>query len=141
MPPLPAPAAEPGSATRGLDPLLPVRYLDVAIVVLAAPFVVLLGGPVLGYAAGAAAWILQRIAAAWTARAAGRQTDYRRALGLAMASSLLRAWLVGLTILAAGLLAEREDGLCAGITVLVAFTVYFATTLILRPLERKPPRP
>jgi hypothetical protein len=58
-----------------------------------------------------------------------------------MASALIRAWLVGLTILAVGLLAEREDGLTAGITVLAAFTVYFATSLILRPLERKPPRP
>ena len=38
-------------------------------------------------------------------------------------------------------IAEREDGLAAGITVLVAFTVYFTTSLIIRPLERKSPRP
>ena len=43
--------------------------------------------------------------------------------------------------LAVGLTAEREDGLAAGITVLAAFTVYFAISLILRPLERKSPRP
>ena len=58
-----------------------------------------------------------------------------------MASLVLRAWLIGLTILAVGLIAEREDGLMAGITVLAAFTVYFATSLIVRPLERKSPRP
>jgi len=44
------------------DPLVIVRYLDVAIVVLAAPFVVLTGAPVLGYVVGAAAWIVTRVA-------------------------------------------------------------------------------
>ena len=74
-------------------------------------------------------------------RRAARAGDYKTALGLNMASLVLRAWLIGLTILAVGLIADREDGLTAGITVLAAFTVYFATSLILRPLERKPPRP
>jgi hypothetical protein len=82
--------ADPGVAGSLHDPLAFVRYLDIIVVVLAAPFVILLGAPVLGYAVGA--------------------------------------------------LADREDGLTAGITVLVAFTVYFATSLIIRPLERKSPR-
>ena len=63
------------------------------------------------------------------------------ALGLNMASLVIRPWLIGLTILAVGMVADREDGLTAGITVLVAFTVYFATALLIRPLERKSPRP
>jgi hypothetical protein len=118
------------------DPLAPVRYLDVVLVVLAAPFVVLMGGPVLGYVVGATAWILQRLAAAAVERAAARQDDYRRAIGLGFASSLARAWLVALAILAVGLAGEREDGLCAAILVLAAFTVYLLTTLTLRALER-----
>ena len=125
---------------RGGDPLVFVRYLDVVVVLLAAPFVVLLGAPVLGYVVGAAAWIIQRAAGITIERRAERAGDIKTALGLNMASLVLRAWLVGLTILAVGLIAEREDGLTAGITVLAAFTVYFATSLILRPLERKPPR-
>ena len=40
------------------DPLAPVRYLDVVLVVLAAPFVILLGAPVLGYVVGAGVWIV-----------------------------------------------------------------------------------
>lgn len=123
------------------DPLAVLRYLDVVLVVLAAPFVIALGAPVLGFGVAAAAWIAQRFAAAAVERRAARQADYRTALGLNMASLLARAWLMGLTILAVGLLAEREDGLTAGITVLVAFTVYFATALVLRPLERNQPRP
>jgi len=127
---------------RGLtDPLLIVRYLDIVALIAAAPFVVLLGAPVVGYAVATVAWIVQRLLAVWVERVASRQDDYRRALGINVASLLLRAWLIGLTILAVGLVADREDGLTAGITVLVAFTLYFATALILRPLERKSPRP
>ncbi len=140
MPSVPARAAEQPSASHGFDALAPVRYLDVVLVVLAAPFVVLLGAPVLGYVVGAVVWILQRFAGAALERAASRLEDVKRQLGLNLTSLLVRSWLVGLTILAVGLLAEREDGLTAGITVIVAFTVYFATSLILRPLERKSPR-
>ena len=43
------------------DPLAIVRYADVAIIVLAAPFVVLMGAPVLGYTVGALAWIFTRV--------------------------------------------------------------------------------
>jgi hypothetical protein len=125
---------------RGGDPLVFVRYLDVVVVLLAAPFVVLLGAPVLGYVVGAAVWIINRAAGVTIERRAERAGDVKTALGLNMASLVLRAWLIGLTILAVGLIADREDGLTAGITVLVAFTVYFVTSLILRPLERKPPR-
>jgi hypothetical protein len=128
-------------ATGGFDSLVVFRYLDVWLVLLAAPFVVLLGAPVLGYAVGALAWIVQRIAAVVVERRAARAADVKTALGLNMGSLVLRAWLIGLTILAVGLIAEREDGLTAGITVLAAFTVYFATSLIIRPLERKSTRP
>ena len=128
-------------AARGGDPLTFVRYLDIIVVVLAAPFVVLLGAPVLGYVVGAAAWIIQRIVAVTVEHRAERATDVKTALGLNMASLVIRAWLIGLTILAVGLIADREDGLTAGITVLAAFTVYFATSLIIRPLERKSSRP
>ena len=118
-----------------------VRYLDIIVVLLAAPFVLLLGAPTLGYVVGATAWIIQRVAAVTIERRAERSGDVKTALGLNMASLVLRAWLIGLTILAVGLIADREDGLTAGITVLVAFTVYFATSLLIRPLERKSSRP
>jgi hypothetical protein len=128
-------------ASGGFDALLVIRYLDVWLVILAAPFVILLGAPVVGYVVGAVAWILQRFAAVAIERRAARAADVKTALGLNMGSLVLRAWLIGLTILAVGLIADREDGLTAGVTVLAAFTVYFATSLILRPLERNSTRP
>src|SRR5918992_3694468 len=85
MPSVPARPAEPGLGGRASDPLIVVRYLDVVVLVLAAPFIVLLGAPVLGYAVATAAWILQRFAASAIERFAARQEDYRRSLGLNMA--------------------------------------------------------
>jgi hypothetical protein len=126
---------------RGGDPLAFVRYLDIVLLVLATPFVILLGAPVLGFVVAAVAWTIQRVAAVAIERRAARSGDVRTALGLNMASLVLRVWLIGLTILAVGLIADREDGLTAGITVLAAFTVYFATSLIVRPLGRKPTHP
>ena len=123
------------------DPLAVVRYLDVVLVVLAAPFVVLAGLPVLGYVAGTLAWIVNRALGLAVERAARHRRDVRAALGLNLGGLLGRAWLVALTILVVGLAGEREDGLTAAVLLLLAFTVYFATSLVLRPLERKNPQP
>ena len=121
------------------DPLVIVRYLDVALVVLAAPFVILTGAPLLGYLVGAGAWIVTRVAGVVIERAAGKRRDARAAAALNLTVLLGRVWVVGLSILAVGLAADREDGLMAALLALVAFTVYLATSLILRPLERNTP--
>ena len=128
-------------AMRRSDPLIVVRYLDVILVVLAAPFVVLTGLPVLGYVVGAVVWIVQRVASAQLEGVLRRQSDIRRAVGLGLGASLARAWFVGLSILAVGLIGARADGAMAAILVLAAFTVYFVTALVIRPLERNTPRP
>jgi hypothetical protein len=119
------------------DPLAPVRYLDVVLVVLAAPFVILLGLPVVGYLVGAGIWIAQRVLEALLDRA-GSNSDVRRAIGIKVASMIGRTWLIGIGVLAVGLGAEREDGFTAAILCLAAYTIHLATTLMLRPLERNP---
>ena len=52
--PQPTPAAAPHHPAAMADPLVLFRWLDVILVVLAAPFVVLMDLPVLGYTVGAA---------------------------------------------------------------------------------------
>jgi hypothetical protein len=125
------------NALGTVDPLAPVRYLDVVLIVLAAPFVLLLGLPVLGYVAGAGVWIAQRVLEAMLGRVE-RRSDVRRAIGIKVASMIGRTWLIGVGILAVGLGAEREDGFTAALLCLAAYTIHLATTLILRPLERNP---
>ena len=118
------------------DPLAPARWLDVVLVVLTAPVAILAGAPALGVAAGAGGWILTRLIGAFLEARAKQAATARGHVGVLFASMLGRAWLAGLTILAAGLAGEREDGLAAAIVVLCAFTAYFLLALILRP-ERK----
>jgi hypothetical protein len=135
------PAATAGRTGGMTDPLVLFRWLDVILVVFVAPFALLAGVPVLGYAVGAAAWIANRAIGAFVERRAQAQGDVRRAVGLNLATLFARSWLVGLTILAVGLAGEREDGLTAALLLLAAFTLYFVTSLLLRPPEGKTTRP
>ena len=121
------------------DPLVFVRYLDVVLVVLAAPFVLLMGGSVLGYTVAALTWIVTRIGGAALDRWAERSPSPRVEVGVVFSVLLGRAWCMGIAILAVGLAGERRDGLMAGLVALVAFSVYFATQLVVRPMERNTP--
>ena len=120
--------------------MLLVRWLDVILVVATLPFVVLAGLPTLGYCVGGAAWIAQRgLGVALENRARASQ-NMRTFTGVLLASTLGRAWLMALAILAVGLAGEREDGLTAALLVLGAFTVYFVISLVLRPFEQQKAR-
>jgi hypothetical protein len=123
-------------ALRTSDPAAPLRFLDVGLIVLAAPFVAVAGLPLLGYAVGAGAWVVQRVLGELTERRARASHDPRTAVGLSVASIIARAWIVALAILAVGLGGTRDDGAMAAATVLVAFTMYFAMNVLLRSLER-----
>jgi hypothetical protein len=112
---------------------LPIRFLDVLLIVALTPFALLAGLPALGYLVGGGAWIVQRIAGAFIDAKTAAATDPKKAVGIGLAGVMGRAWAMGLTILAVGLLGEREDGLTAAVLVLVAFTIYLALTVILRP--------
>jgi hypothetical protein len=121
------------------DPLVFLRYLDVVIVVLAAPFVVLADGPVLGYVVGAAAWIVTRILAVLIERHA-RGLDVKAQIAWNFGVLMGRVWVVGIAIIVVGKTADRADGLMAALLALIAFTIYLATSLVLRPTERNPQR-
>jgi hypothetical protein len=123
------------------DPLIVVRYLDVIVVVLAAPFVILTGAPVIGYLVALVCWVATRFAGAAIERHAATREDPRAVVGLNFGALLGRAWLLGIAVLAVGLIGSHKDGLMAAVTLLVAFTIYFATNLIIRPLERNSNRP
>jgi hypothetical protein len=121
------------------DPLAIVRYADVVVIVLAAPFIVLMGAPVLGYVVGAGAWILTRVLGAVVERYA-RTRDIKTQLALNFGVLMGRVWIVGIAILVVGKTADRADGLMAALVALAAFTIYLGTSLVLRPSERSSPR-
>ena len=116
-----------------------LRFLDLGLVVVTAPFVAIAGLPLLGYALGGGAWILTRFGALWLdARA---WTDTAQRVGYHVAGMMGRVWIVVCAVVAARVAGGRDDGVMAAVLVLAAFTVYFATSMLVSQLERNSVRP
>jgi hypothetical protein len=114
--------------------VIALRYLDLVLLALALPIFVVAGLPMLGYAAGAVAWLVQRALQVWLYRRAAASDDPRTVAGIAAGSMIGRGWLVALTIFAAGL-SDEDAGLAAAVLVIVLFTAYFTVSMIMRPFE------
>ena len=112
-----------------------VKYLDLVVLALALPVFVLAGWPMLGYAAGAVAWLVQRAIQSYTNAKAMAVERAAGVAGWVTGSMIGRGWLVALTIFAAGMV-ENDAGLAAAVLVIVLFTVYFTVNMILRPFEQ-----
>jgi hypothetical protein len=106
----------------------PPKYVDL-VVLAAALAVFLLGGlPMLGFAAGAGVWLVQRGIQMLAERLANRELaagNRQRAMATVGVSTLGRVGLMALAVLAAGIV-EREAGLTSAILVAVLFTVSIA---------------
>jgi hypothetical protein len=106
----------------------PPKYVDL-LVLAAALAVFLLGGlPMLGFAAGAGVWLVQRGIQMFAERLANRELaagNRQRAMATVGVSTLGRVGLMAAAVLAAGIV-EREAGLTSAILVAVLFTVSFA---------------
>ncbi len=123
-------------AGQGGAGLTLLRYLDLVFLALSLPVFVLADLPLLGYAAAAAAWLVQRGIQAITTAKADASDDPRIIVGLIAASMIGRGWFVAGSIFAVGLAAEREDGLAAAVLSIVLFTVYFSAHMVVRPLDQ-----
>jgi hypothetical protein len=118
----------------------PPKYVD--LVVLAAALAVFLLGdlPMLGFAAGAGVWLVQRgIQVLAERRAQGELAagNRQRAMATVAVSTLGRVGLMAAAVLAAGIV-EREAGLTSAILVAVLFTVSFAGQGIAHLFDEEP---
>ncbi len=98
------------------------------ILVAALPVFLIAGLPMTGYVVCAAVWLTQRGVQEVAERRAQRlleQGNRKNAMGVVAATTMGRVWLVALSILLVGKLADREDGLAAAVLTLVLVTVYF----------------
>jgi len=114
--------------------VIAIRYLDLVLLALALPVFVIGGLPMLGYAAGAGAWLVQRGLQVVLTRKAAASDDPRTKVGIIAGSMIGRGWLVALTIFAAGL-KDEDAGLAAAVLVIVLFTAYFTVSMIMRPFD------
>jgi hypothetical protein len=112
---------------------IPIRFLDCLLVVAFLPFALLSGLPAVGIVVGTVAWLAQRALGVYIDHRAQAAKDPKTATAITFTGVMGRPLLLGLTILAAGLVGDKHDGLAAAILVLVAFTVYLILSIILRP--------
>jgi hypothetical protein len=120
------------------DRMIALRYLDIVILILALPIFLAADLPMLGYAAAAVAWVVQRAIQIVLMRKAAAAEDPRTVVGITAGSMIGRGWLVALTIFAAGMV-DNDAGLAAAVLVIVLFTAYFTVSMIMRPFDQPPP--
>jgi hypothetical protein len=114
------------------EPLL-LRYFDVALLIIAAPVLLLIGVPAAGYGISAGAWIALRLLGVAVERVMTSDRDPRAEIGVKLGYMLGRLFTLAITIV----LVRRDLGQDAGLTALLvivfAFTVQLAVSAIYRP--------
>ena len=106
----------------------PPKHVDLLVLAAAAVVFIVGGFPLLGYAAGAAAWLAQR-GVQWLAQKRSQEAlkngNRQRAMGIIGATTLGRVWLMCVIVLVVGL-ADNKVGLSAAILVAALFTISMA---------------
>jgi hypothetical protein len=118
-----------GSSAALPSPAELLRYLDVALMLIATPIALVLGAPALGLLVAVGAWLLQRVLAHADRRWIARKRAPGSRLGLDVAESFGRIWLLAGAIVLAGAVGGRADGLAAALTIFAAYSVAFATRI------------
>jgi hypothetical protein len=106
----------------------PPKYADLVLLAAALAVFLVAGLPMLGFAVGAAAWLVQRgvqMLVASRVKAELKAGNRQKAMGMVAMTTLGRVWLMATAVLLVGL-SEREAGLAAAVLVLALFTVSFA---------------
>jgi hypothetical protein len=106
-----------------------LAYLDVVLVVVAAPVAIAFGASPLGYLIAAAAWVLQRVLQQLDRRwIASRGADSR--FGLNLVDGFGRIWLLAGAIVLAAVIGGRRDGLTAALVIFCVYSIAFAMRLM-----------
>jgi hypothetical protein len=123
------------ASARFEQPVL-LRYFDVALLVVAAPILLLIGVSPVGYGVGAGAWIALRLAGVAVDRYASDVKEFGRSTGIRLGYMLGRLFALAIAVI----LVRKGYGQDAGLTclavVVVAFTVQLAVSAVTRPRSR-----
>ena len=111
-------------------------YLDIWLLVCALPIFIGASLPILGWAGGTAAYVVQRLLSELLNRSARQSADLPSYMGVMVGGVIARGFIVALAIFGVGLI-DGNAGAAAGILFLAAYTVHFTMSLILRPYTGK----
>ena len=113
-----------------------LKYFDVVLVLVAAPILLLIHVPALGYLLGAGSWVALRAVGVVVDKVASATPDASRQISYRLMFMLGRLFLLALAVIIARQ-SSRDDGLAAVIVIAAAFTFYLAISPLTRPSSRK----
>jgi hypothetical protein len=113
-----------------------LSYLDVVVIVVAAPILLLIGVPALGYAAGAGTWIVLRAVGAVIDHQAAGMSDKNAEVVVRLGYLMGRLFLLALAVILVRRDAGRDDGLTALLVIVFAFTTQLVLSFLNRPRSR-----
>ena len=127
---LSAPATSDGHVTL-------LAYLDVVLLVVAAPIMLLIGVPAVGYLVGGGVWIALRAVGVAIDRVVPSLHDPRGEVTLRLAYLLGRLFLLAIAVIVVRNGAGRDDGLTALLVIVFAFTTQLVLSFLTRPRSRR----
>ena len=108
------------------QPLTVLGYMDVVLIVVAAPIMLLMGVPLSGYAIAAGVWIALRALGVGVDRYAHGTQDANRQIGVRMGYMLGRLFTLAIVVI----LVRKSDGQDAGLTALAVIVFAFTAQLV-----------
>jgi len=113
--------------------LIVLRYLDVVLLVVAAPIMILIGVSAPGYAVGAGAWIVLRAVGVAVERIAADTSEPGRQIGIRLGYMLARLFALAPRVVFGRKRPCQDAELTALAVIVFAFTVQLAVSAITRP--------
>jgi hypothetical protein len=114
------------------QPLTVLGYMDVVLVVVAAPIMLLIGVPADGYVIAAVTWIALRALGVGVERFAAAGGDVNRQIGVRMGYMLGRLFTLAIVVI----LVRKSDGQDAGLAALAVVVFAFTAQLVLSAFTR-----
>ncbi len=115
------------------SPLAPLRYLDVVLILLAAPIMLLIGVPASGYLIAAGVWIGLRVVGVAVERLAPALPSPGGQIGVRLGYLLGRLFLLAITVILVRKGDGRDPGLAALCVIVFAFTAELVLSAATRP--------
>ena len=115
-----------------VEPPALLRYFDVALLVVAAPILLLIGVSPAGYGIGAGAWVALRAVGVWVERYASASAAAATAVGVRLGYMMGRLFALALAVVLVRKAYGQGAGLACLVVLVAAFTVQLALSAITR---------
>ncbi len=113
-----------------------LRYLDIVLIVVAAPIMLLIGVSAEGYLVGAGVWIGLRGAGVVIERFAGDTSDMNRQITIRLAFLMGRLFALAITVILVRKDAGQDAGLACLAVIVFAYTVSLFLSFLTRPRRK-----